>query len=88
MDTSLESRYISENSKGRVPTYTVPTQESRRTQGIVTVPTRGINQDGIEVMSFERTMLVHRRGHPLLPFDINQMPSPRFRPKLQSTPPA
>ena len=26
--------------------------------------------------------------HPLLPFDIDQMPSPRFRPKLQSTLPA
>ncbi len=37
--------------------------ESRPTQGIVTVLTRGINQDGKEVMSFERTMLVHRRGH-------------------------
>jgi itaconyl-CoA hydratase len=37
--------------------------ESRPTQGIVTVRTRGINQDGAEVMSFERTMLVHRRGH-------------------------
>jgi itaconyl-CoA hydratase len=37
--------------------------KSRPTQGIVTVLTRGINQDGIEVMSFERTMLVHRRGH-------------------------
>ena len=38
-------------------------EQSRPTQGIVTVSTRGINQDGIEVMSFERTMLVHRRGH-------------------------
>jgi len=37
--------------------------KSRPTQGIVTVSTRGINQNGIEVMSFERTMLVHRRGH-------------------------
>ncbi|MEH3118852.1 MAG: (R)-specific enoyl-CoA hydratase RipB/Ich [Methylorubrum populi] len=37
--------------------------ESRPTQGIVTVSTRGLNQDGQEVMSFERTMLVHRRGH-------------------------
>src|SRR5580700_944989 len=37
--------------------------KSRPTQGIVTVSTRGINQDGIEVMSFERTMLVYRRGH-------------------------
>ena len=37
--------------------------KSRPTQGIVTVSTRGINQDGKEVMSFERTMLVHRRGH-------------------------
>jgi itaconyl-CoA hydratase len=36
---------------------------SRPTQGIVTVSTRGTNQDGVEVMSFERTMLVHRRGH-------------------------
>ena len=37
--------------------------KSRPTQGIVTVSTRGINQDGKEVMTFERTMLVHRRGH-------------------------
>src|SRR6201984_957402 len=37
--------------------------KSRPAQGIVTVRTRGINQDGVEVMSFERTMLVHRRGH-------------------------
>jgi itaconyl-CoA hydratase len=37
--------------------------KSRPTQGIVTVSTRGTNQDGVEVMSFERTMLVHRRGH-------------------------
>ena len=35
---------------------------SRPTQGIVTVATRGVNQDGAEVMSFERTMLVYRRG--------------------------
>ena len=37
--------------------------KSRPTQGIVTVSTRGVNQGGAEVMSFERTMLVHRRGH-------------------------
>jgi itaconyl-CoA hydratase len=37
--------------------------KSRPMQGIVTVSTRGVNQDGAEVMSFERTMLVHRRGH-------------------------
>ncbi len=37
--------------------------KSRPTQGIVTVSTRGLNQDGKEVMSFKRTMLVHRRGH-------------------------
>ena len=37
--------------------------KSRPTQGIVAVRTRGVNQDGAEVMSFERTMLVHRRGH-------------------------
>ena len=36
---------------------------SRPTQGIVTVSTRGINQDGEEVMSFERTMLLYKRGH-------------------------
>jgi itaconyl-CoA hydratase len=37
--------------------------KSRPTQGIVTVGTRGIKEDGVEVMSFERTMLVYRRGH-------------------------
>lgn len=37
--------------------------KSRPSQGIVTVATRGINQGGAEVMSFERTMLVYRRGH-------------------------
>ena len=36
---------------------------SRPTQGIVTVSTRGLNQDGVEVMSFERTMLIYKRGH-------------------------
>ncbi len=37
--------------------------KSRPTQGIVTVRTRGVNQDGIEVMNFERTMLIYKRGH-------------------------
>ncbi|ETN86620.1 MaoC-like protein [Necator americanus] len=37
--------------------------KSRPTQGIVTVATRGINQDSIVVMSFERTMLIYKRGH-------------------------
>ena len=37
--------------------------KSRPTQGIVRVATRGINQDGKEVMSFERTMLIYKRNH-------------------------
>jgi len=37
--------------------------KSRPTQGIVTVSTRGVNQDGAEVMSFERTMLIYKRDH-------------------------
>ncbi len=37
--------------------------KSRPTQGIVTVATRGLNQDGKEVMTFERTMLIYKRGH-------------------------
>ncbi len=36
---------------------------SRPTQGIVTVHTRGHNQDGVEVMRFRRSMLVPKRGH-------------------------
>jgi itaconyl-CoA hydratase len=36
--------------------------KSRPAQGIVTVSTRGLNQDGKEVMSFERTMLIYKRG--------------------------
>jgi itaconyl-CoA hydratase len=35
---------------------------SRPIQGIGTVSTRGLNQDGKEVMSFERTMLIYKRG--------------------------
>jgi itaconyl-CoA hydratase len=37
---------------------------SRPTQGIVAAHTRGLNQDGVEVMSFDRTMLIYRRDHP------------------------
>lgn len=37
--------------------------KSRPTQGIVTVHTRAVNQDGKEVISFDRTMLIYRRGH-------------------------
>ncbi len=37
--------------------------KSRPTQGVVTVHTRGLNQDGKQVMEFERTMLVYKRGH-------------------------
>lgn len=37
--------------------------KSRPGQGIVTVETRGVNQDGVEVIRFERTMLIYRRGH-------------------------
>lgn len=36
---------------------------SRPHQGIVTVHTRGLNQEGVEIMSFERTFLVACRGH-------------------------
>jgi itaconyl-CoA hydratase len=32
-------------------------------KGLVTVSTRVLNQGGIEVMSFERTMLIYKRGH-------------------------
>ena len=37
--------------------------KSRPTQGIVTVSTRAVNQDGKEIMSFERVMLIYKRGH-------------------------
>ena len=37
--------------------------KSRPTQGIVTVRTRGMNQDDVEVISYERTVLVPKRGH-------------------------
>jgi itaconyl-CoA hydratase len=36
---------------------------SRPNQGIVTIRSRGLNQDGREVISFERTMLIPARGH-------------------------
>jgi itaconyl-CoA hydratase len=34
----------------------------RPTQGIVTVSTRGINQENLEVISFERVFLVYKKG--------------------------
>jgi itaconyl-CoA hydratase len=37
--------------------------KSRPTQGIVTVRTTGRKADGTEIMSFERTMLIPKRGH-------------------------
>ena len=37
--------------------------KSRPTQGIVSVRTTGFNQDGKEVISYERTMLIPKEGH-------------------------
>ena len=37
--------------------------KSRPTQGIVTVATTGKNQDGTVVITYERTVLVPKRGH-------------------------
>ena len=37
--------------------------KSRPTQGIVTVKTTGKKADGTQIMSFERTMLIPKRGH-------------------------
>jgi len=37
--------------------------KTRPNQGIVNVATRGWKQDGTTVMTFNRTVLVHRRGH-------------------------
>ncbi|RPG29620.1 MAG: MaoC family dehydratase [Gammaproteobacteria bacterium TMED92] len=36
---------------------------SRPNQGIVTVESRGIKQDGQQVISFQRSMLIPKRGH-------------------------
>lgn len=36
---------------------------SRPTQGIVTTRTRGLNQDGVQVMEFIRMSLIPKRGH-------------------------
>ena len=37
--------------------------KSRPNQGIVTVETTGKKQDGTQVISFERSMLIPKRGH-------------------------
>lgn len=37
--------------------------KSRPNVGIVTVQTRGFNQDGTPVISFKRTLMVYKRGH-------------------------
>ncbi|MBI3960910.1 MAG: MaoC family dehydratase [Chloroflexi bacterium] len=37
--------------------------KSRPQQGLVTVKSIGFNQDGVVVIEFKRTILVHKRGH-------------------------
>lgn len=37
--------------------------KSRANVGLITVRTVGFNQDGAEVISFRRTVMVYRRGH-------------------------
>lgn len=37
--------------------------KSRPSQGIIKVLTKGINQDGIEVISFERVFMVYKKAH-------------------------
>lgn len=53
---------------------------SRPHAGIVTVHTRTVNQDGVEVCSFERTFYVYRRGAPQLadlwPVTSGEPPAP------------
>jgi len=39
------------------------TSRSRPNVGIVRVRTTGLNQDGVAVIEFERTVMVYRRGH-------------------------
>ncbi len=41
----------------------VRASRSRPGVGIVTVRTTGSNQDGVVVITFRRTIMVHRRGH-------------------------
>jgi acyl dehydratase len=36
--------------------------KSRKNVGLVTVRTSGFNEDGTEVISFKRTVMVYRRG--------------------------
>ena len=42
---------------------TIRESASRPNQGIVTVESRGLKQDGQQVISFERSMLIPKRGH-------------------------
>src|SRR5215472_17133925 len=48
----------------RVRTVSAKRESNTRPgQGIVTIETRGCNQHGTVVMTFERTMLIYKRGH-------------------------
>ena len=48
--------------------------ESRPTMGIVKVRTRGVNQDGVVVIEFNRTIMVYKRAH-VPRIDIPGIPS-------------
>jgi itaconyl-CoA hydratase len=48
--------------------------ESRPTMGIVKVRTRGVNQDGVVVIEFNRSIMVYKRAH-VPEIDIPGIPS-------------
>ncbi|MFM9921181.1 MaoC family dehydratase [Lacisediminihabitans sp. H27-G8] len=47
---------------------------SRPQVGIVTVRTLGVNQDGTPIITFERTVMVYRRGFGPLPRPVGTLP--------------
>jgi acyl dehydratase len=55
--------FIGDTVYARSEVMQIRPSQSRPTQGIVKVQTVGLKQDGTEVISFDRAMLIPRRGH-------------------------
>ncbi len=55
--------FIGDTVYARSEVIEIRPSQSRPNQGIVKVQTVGLKQDGTEVISFDRAMLIPRRGH-------------------------
>jgi acyl dehydratase len=55
--------YVGDTLYAESEVLEVRESKSRPNAGIVTIKTRGMNQDGVVVIEFKRTMMIYKRDH-------------------------